>query len=69
MFPYNVSNKTNHYVIWYSYNEVNEEQINNDITSQLKKILGNNNFDFVWYINPKKHMKSIFHAQVFWITF
>ena len=67
MFPYNLSNETNHYVIWYSYNDISEKQINYDITYELQKILGHNKFDFVWYINPKKHMKSIFHAQVFWI--
>jgi hypothetical protein len=65
MFPYRVPGLTQHYVMWYSYDIIDETEINNDITYQIQKLIGNNHFDFVWYINPKKHMDNIFHVQVF----
>lgn len=67
MFPYDLPNETNHFVIWYSYQETHEKKINFDIESQLKKLLNHNNFDFVWYENPKKSVSKITHYQVFWI--
>ena len=70
MFPYNVKEGTRHYVMWYSYfdNTLKEEKINEDIYNQIKLLVNNNNFDFVWYENPKKTVKGIYHLQVFWIN-
>lgn len=70
MFPYNVKEDTRHYVMWYSYfdNTLKEEKINEDIYNQIKLLVKNNNFDFVWYENPKKTVKGIYHLQVFWIN-
>jgi hypothetical protein len=69
MFPYDVDNDTNHYVLWYSYidSEMNEEKINKDINSELISLLLNESYDFVWYKNPKSSFENIFHVQVFWI--
>lgn len=68
MFSYNVPKGTNHYVIWYSYRseEMNDYKINNNIQEELTKLLNHNNFDFVWYENPKKSFSKITHYQVFW---
>lgn len=70
MFPYNVKKDTRHYVMWYSYfdNTLDEEKINKDIYNQIKLLVKNSNFDFVWYENPKKTVKDIYHLQVFWIN-
>jgi len=68
MFPYELPKNTNHYIIWYSYNQVDEDQINKDINNSLLIMLGNDNFDFVWYENPKKSLPEINHYQVFWIN-
>lgn len=69
MFPYEVPHNTHHYVMWYSYfdNTLNEEKINKDIYNQMKLLVKNDNFDFVWYENPKKTIEDIYHLQVFWI--
>ena len=67
-FSYNVPEGTFHYVLWYSYDDktINENKINSDITSELTLLLKSELFDYVWYENPKKHMKDIYHIQVFW---
>lgn len=68
MFPYNLPFNTNHYVIWYTYDETDEKRINKDIELSLFNLLGNNKFDFVWYENPKKSLPDMNHYQVFWIS-
>ena len=70
IFPYNVSDNTKHYIMWYTYfdNTLDEGKINNDIYNQIKFLVKNDNFDFVWYENPKKTIKDIYHLQVFWIN-
>ena len=70
IFPYNVKEDTQHYIMWYSYfdDTLKEEKINEDIYNQLKYVVKNDNFDFVWYENPKKTIKDIYHLQVFWIN-
>jgi hypothetical protein len=50
-FPYQC--KGNHWVMWYSYEVQNEEEITNDISNYLRESLGNDKFEFVWYLNPK----------------
>ena len=68
MFPYELPDGTQHYVLWYSYNEnITEDLINEDIKLNIYNILNSNKFDFVWYDNPKKTVKDVFHVQVFWI--
>lgn len=67
MFPYNLPENTKHYIMWYSYNEDNNSQINEDIKKNIYQIVKSDKFDFVWYENPKKTMENIFHVHVFWI--
>ena len=66
-FPYDLPIGTNHYIMWYTYNIDDENQINNDIFESLKKELENENFEFIWYENPKMTIPEIYHVQVFWI--
>lgn len=68
IFPYDLPEKTNHFVLWYSYKEnISENEINNDIKNNLFRLTKSNNFNFVWYENPKKTFEEVFHLQVFWI--
>jgi len=67
-FKYNIQG--NHYVMWYlEYNEseITDDIINFDIYLNIFKIIGNKNFNFAWYKNPKMSVPEIFHVQVFWI--
>jgi hypothetical protein len=70
-FRYNLPNYCNHYVLWSSqnnyYHSYTDEDINNQINTQLKNLLANNNYDFVWYKNPKPTVIDFWHVQVFWI--
>ena len=66
MFPYNVADNTYHYVIWYTYKPESHKQIDADITKCIQEFLGNDNFDYVWYINPKMSITNSFHLQIFW---
>jgi len=68
-FKYNIQG--NHYVMWYlqyNDNEINDDIINFDIYLNILKIVGNKNFNFAWYKNPKMTVPEIFHVQVFWIN-
>ena len=65
-YPYNVPDGTNHYVMWYTYDNISDEIITSDISSELYNLLNNLNFEFVWYRNPKMTIPEIFHVQVFW---
>ena len=38
IFPYQVPELTQHYVMWYSYDIIDETEINNDITYQIQKL-------------------------------
>lgn len=69
LFKYNLHPKTFHYVMWYTYdrNELNEEKITLDIKNAIYNIISTDNFNFVWYVNPKMSIPDIFHVQVFWI--
>lgn len=67
-FRYDTSSE--HYVMWYlNYNidELSDDIINMDIYNNIYILIGNNNFDFAWYLNPKMTIPEIFHVQVFWI--
>ena len=68
-FKYNITG--NHYVMWYllyEENEITDEIINCDIFCNIYQKIGNNNFNFAWYKNPKPSVPEIFHLQVFWIN-
>lgn len=65
-YPYNVPEGTNHYVMWYTYDNISDEIITSDISSELYNLLNHLNFEFVWYKNPKMTIPEIFHVQVFW---
>ena len=67
-FKYNING--NHYVMWYlkyDTRTLTEDVINFDIYCNIYQILGNTNFNFAWYKNPKMTIPDIFHVQVFWI--
>lgn len=65
-YPYNLPDGTNHYVMWYTYNDISDIEITSDILDSLKNILKHNNFEFVWYENPKMSVPEVYHVQVFW---
>ena len=69
LFKYNLHPKTFHYVMWYTYdrNELNDEKITLDIKNAIYNIILTDNFNFVWYENPKMSSPDIYHVQVFWI--
>ena len=65
LFKYNIP-EGNHYIMWYSYKNLSDDEITNDIYNSLTKICEFSNFKFVWYINPKMTFPEVFHVQVFW---
>ena len=67
-YPYQVNTGTHHYIIWYNRNknEITDDIINFNINQELIKINGNNQFEYIWYENPKKTFPLIHHLQVFW---
>jgi hypothetical protein len=50
-FPYQVSGC--HWILWFGTFEIDKQQITNELTIRLQEHLGHDNFDFVWYENPK----------------
>ena len=64
LFKYNIS-EGYHYVMWYTYDNLTDDQISQDIYKSIKE-LTTEKFNFVWYINPKMTFPEIFHVQVFW---
>jgi hypothetical protein len=50
-FPYQVSG--NHWILWFGTIEFDKTAITNRLTLLLQDYLGHDNFDFVWYENPK----------------
>ncbi len=70
IFRYNLEKNANHYVLWNSKykfsDDIDNEIINNTIILYLGDIIGNDNFDFAWYKNPKPTVPEIYHLQVFW---
>ena len=65
-YPYNLPEGTNHYVMWYTYDNISDIEITSDILDSLKNILKHDNFEFVWYENPKMSVPEVYHVQVFW---
>ncbi len=70
-FQYQISDNSNHYILWsldYNINyDFDDSIINNTIIENIKKIVGNDEFDFAWYKNPKPTIPEFYHVQVFWI--
>ena len=65
-YAYNVPCETNHYVMWYTYQDISDDNINLDIENSLYELLKHRYFEFVWYENPKMSVPDIYHVQVFW---
>lgn len=65
-YPYQVPTGTYHYVMWYTYQNTSDEEINYDIKNSLYELVGHKSFEFVWYENPKMSVPEIYHVQVFW---
>ena len=65
-YPYQVPYGTFHYVLWYSYLDIDKSKINEDIFQCLKEINEEKKFEFVWYENPSMSVPEVYHVQVFW---
>jgi hypothetical protein len=70
LFPYNLPTGTNHYILWnvnktYS-DDFDDDDINGRIKNMIQEELGNSNFEFAWYKNPKPTVPQFWHVQVFW---
>jgi hypothetical protein len=65
-YPYELHCNTNHYVMWYTYRDIPDDEISRDIYNSLKKILDDKQFEFVWYENPRMSIPEVYHVQVFW---
>ena len=65
-FPYDIEGR--HSVLWYgtSQQPYSFEEINKDVQSEIERVVGNDQFDFAWYVNPKMTIPEFFHVQVFW---
>ena len=78
-FPYHLYPRTQHYVMWYSSGDettISAEKVTKDINEEIKKLVDSvdkkdkdkDNYDFVWYFNPKVTVIDVYHAQVLWIA-
>ncbi len=72
-FPYQIPENANHYVLWNSkyniYYNFDDNIINDILSKKIKDIVKHENFDFVWYKNPKPTIPEFYHVQVFWIVY
>jgi len=70
-FRYNLPNQTYHWILWNSYYTMDwkpdSQEVNEIICTLLHEHLGNDKFDFAWYVNPKPTVTQFYHVQVFWI--
>ena len=71
-FPYQIPEYAHHYILWNSefniFYHFDEDKINHTLFQMIKQIVKNENFDFVWYKNPKPTIPEFYHVQVFWIA-
>ena len=65
-FPYQIPKNTFHYILWYSYLDVDKSKINEHIFQCLKEINKEKKFEFVWYENPSMSVPEVYHVQIFW---
>ncbi len=68
-FRYQIDSSAFHYIMWYtcSKEKLTDEKITNDIKSEIYNIIKSDNFNFIYYENPKMTISDIYHVQVFWI--
>lgn len=70
-FKYQLSDNSNHFILWSSeFNigyDFDDLIINNIISNKIKEMIGDSDFDFAWYKNPKPSIPEFYHVQVFWI--
>jgi hypothetical protein len=72
LFPYNLPENVNHYVLWNSFSDCfhsfEDSIINNIIKHTIESMIDTDKFDFAWYIIPKPSIPELWHCQVFWIN-
>ena len=68
-FRYKIDPSAFHYIMWYTCdkNELTDNEISKNIKDSIYNIIKSDNFNFVWYENPKMTITDIYHVQVFWI--
>jgi hypothetical protein len=70
-FRYNLPDNSNHYILWNNkYNmsdDIDNNIINNILVNFIFNIFKHDNFNYVYYKNPKPTINEIWHIQVFFI--
>lgn len=73
LFPYNLPDNVNHYILWNSmydyFTQWDDAVINSIIKESIQSMLGTDEFDFAWYVNPKPSIPELWHCQVFWVKY
>lgn len=71
LFPYNLPDNVNHYILWNSmfdfFYEFEDSVVNTIIKDTIESMLETDQFDFAWYKNPKPSIPELYHVQVFWV--
>tara|TARA_R110002050_G_scaffold124945_1_gene244317 strand:- start:12 stop:185 length:174 start_codon:yes stop_codon:yes gene_type:complete len=54
--------------MWYTKMppELTSEDVTKNIEEDLREMIGSDDFEFVWYENPKMTINKVYHVQVFW---
>jgi hypothetical protein len=73
-FPYQAPAGTHHWVQWYCIHDpaelerLTDDVVSGDISAALWGVVGSDEFEFVWYQNPKPSCshedRRLFHVQV-----
>ena len=68
-FKYKLNKKTFHYIMWYNCNKENltDKEIDQDIRRGIYNLLKTDEYEYVWYENPKMTISDVYHLQVFFI--
>tara|TARA_B100000035_G_scaffold311733_1_gene321816 strand:+ start:487 stop:969 length:483 start_codon:yes stop_codon:yes gene_type:complete len=68
-FKYKLNKKTFHYIMWYNCDKDNltENEIDQDIRRGIYNLLRTDEYEYVWYENPKMTINDVYHLQVFFI--
>mmetsp|Transcript_24484 Transcript_24484/g.38180 ORF Transcript_24484/g.38180 Transcript_24484/m.38180 type:complete len:167 (-) Transcript_24484:74-574(-) len=68
LFPYQLPEGTEHWVMWYTTHtkQHTDDEITRHVSHELGELCEGDEFEFIWYENPKMTIQSIFHIQVFW---
>ena len=67
LFKYELPSYANHYILWNSKHDFQYDFVDEIITNKIKTYLGEGEFDFAWYKNPKPSVVDFYHVQVFWV--